>query len=239
MVKEEEARANLFFLYLHKLFSAMSSSPSVQGSLDSAGDILAPNNLDIGASVSEDKHTGKQQVQDGTRLVCRLLCVPLLIPIPPSVYSKVFCLFASAFVPCSSSHSQVPFSPFSDPSSLFRILLFCHSDARNSVRNRYFPRGFRNREYSMPNLHLYVRNIYQLHFRALHSLSLVDVACTGIACISFMLNAAQLWNSCIQIDLILLLPIQWCENSGFETLISWRQYSEMTHSYVMGRRILY
>lgn len=57
MVKEEGARANLF-LYLHKLFSAdyeqFTNCLGLSGLC--AGDTLAPNNLDAGAPVSEDKH---------------------------------------------------------------------------------------------------------------------------------------------------------------------------------------
>lgn len=89
--------------------------------------------------------TDNATMQDGIRLsLADFLCVPLLIP-------KYFaCLHFP--VPCSLPISKLPCS---DPSCFFWILLFCHSDTRNSVKDRYVHRGFRNRECSMPDFHLY------------------------------------------------------------------------------------
>lgn len=83
-MKEEEERPNLFFLFLHKLFSA----DCEQGSVNSAGDKLAPNHLDTGGPVGEDRHTGKQpcKIASGCLLwtsclfPCSFLSLPQLIP---------------------------------------------------------------------------------------------------------------------------------------------------------------
>lgn len=148
-----KVRAVLFFLSLHKQFSAGMKALKTLWALCWECTSPKPSRC-LGSGPGGHRHTGEQQ--------CRLTSVSLL---PSCVFLCSFSFllqlipedFTSPSVPCLSFHSQSLFSPLF---CFCCFLLFCHFDARKCCRERHARRGFSNAETSMPGLHSFLRNVY-------------------------------------------------------------------------------